>query len=140
MAKISGGCLCGAVRYEGECEPQLMGDCYCVDCRKSSGTAHCSHMGVPLEAMTLSGEVSSFDKPADSGNIVSRSFCPNCGSAVFSTNSGMVGFLFIRASSLDDPEIYSPQLSVFTSSSPTWGRIDQNAPAFEGMPPNVPGA
>ncbi|MGY9107842.1 MAG: GFA family protein [Alphaproteobacteria bacterium] len=94
MAKISGGCLCGAVRYEGECEPQLMGDCYCVDCRKSSGTAHCSHMGVPLEAMTLSGEVSSFDKPADSGNIVSRSFCPNCGSAVFSTNSGMVGFLF----------------------------------------------
>jgi hypothetical protein len=51
-------------------------------------------MGIPLEAMTLSGEVSSFDKPADSGNIVSRSFCPNCGSAVFSTNSGMVGFLF----------------------------------------------
>jgi hypothetical protein len=96
-------------------------------------------MGVPLEAMTLSGEVSSFDKPADSGNIVSRSFCPNCGSAVFSTNSGMVGFLFIRASSLDNPEIYSPQLSVYNSRSPSWGRIDQSAPSFEAMPPNAPG-
>ena len=140
MAKISGGCLCGAVRYEGDAEPKMMGDCYCLDCRKSSGTAHCSHMGVPKAAVTLTGQVSSFDKPADSGNIVSRCFCPACGSAVYSTNSGMTDFLFIRASSLDDPEIYSPQLTVYTSRSPSWGRIDPNAPSFEAMPPNVPGA
>ncbi len=96
--------------------------------------------GRSLEAMTLSGQVSSFDKPADSGKIVSRCFCPNCGSAAYSTNSGMVGFIFIRESSLDDPEIYSPQLTVYTLRSPSWGRIDLSAPSFEAMPPNVPGA
>ena len=82
MSNFSGGCLCGEVRYSGS--EQKGGYCHCVDCRKSSGTGHCSHMIVPESAFQVSGALTFFDAPADSGAVVSRGFCPTCGSAVYS--------------------------------------------------------
>ena len=116
----------------------MVGHCHCVDCRKSSGTGHCTHVVIPEEAFTVSGEVKFYDRPADSGNIVSRGFCPNCGSAVYSTNSGMPGVVFPRASSLDDPEIAKPQMIVFASRAPSWDHVDPELPAFPTMPDGGP--
>ncbi len=132
---FSGGCLCGAVRYEVSAEPAIAGHCHCDDCRRTSGTGHGSHLGVPEDAFGVSGEVSFFDKPADSGNVVSRGFCPTCGSAVYSRNTGMPGMAFIRASSLDDPTVFRPQLVVYTKRAAPWDVMDASLPAFEDMPP-----
>ena len=131
---FSGGCLCGAVRYQGETKI-AGGHCHCNDCRKSSGSGHCSHMVVPEDGFSLTGEVRFYDAPADSGNLVSRGFCPTCGSAVYSKNSGMPGMVFVRASSLDDPEVFLPQMIVYTKRAPSWDRMDPGLPAFEDMPP-----
>ena len=131
---FSGGCLCGAVRYDASADPVFAGHCHCEDCRRASGTGHCSHLGLPEPALAVTGEVKFFDKPADSGNNISRGFCPTCGSAVFSRNSGMPGMVFIRASSLDDPEVFRPQMIVYTKRTPSWDRLDPSLPSFEGMP------
>ena len=133
MAGFEGGCLCGAVRYKGP-EAGGGGHCHCVDCRKSSGTGFCSHMMVPEAGFAVTGEVRFFDKPADSGNVVSRGFCPTCGSAVYSTNSGMPGMVFVRASGLDDPEVFRPQMVVYTDRAVSWSRIDPGLPSFSAMP------
>ena len=130
---ITGGCLCEAVRYECE-EEAGGGHCHCIDCRKASGTGHCSHMIVPEAAFTVSGEVRFFDKPADSVNMVSRGFCPNCGSAVYSTNAGMPGLVFVRASSLDDPNEFKPQMIVYTDRAASWDHMDPSLPGFATMP------
>jgi len=132
---FSGGCLCGAVRYESTAVPVVCGHCHCEDCRRSSGTGHCSHVGLPEAAVTLTGAVSAFDKPADSGNMVTRAFCPTCGAATHSFNSAMAGMIFLRASSLDDPEVFQPQLIVYTAKAPSWDHMDASLTAFEGMPP-----
>ena len=132
---FSGGCLCGAVRYESTSEPTVTGHCYCVDCRKTSGSGHCSHVGLPDAALRVTGEVKFYDAPADSGNTVSRGFCPTCGSAIYSTNSGMPGMAFVRASSLDDPEVFQPQMVVYAGRAPSWDHMDPDLPSFEGMPP-----
>ena len=134
-SSFTGGCLCGSVTYEGEGAPLFCGHCHCVDCRKTSGTGHGSHMAMPETAVTLSGEVKTYDRAADSGNLVRRSFCPQCGSAVYSTNSSMPGMVFLRASSLDDPEVFDPQMVVYTGSAPSWDLIDAKLPAFETVPP-----
>ncbi len=131
---FTGGCLCGAVRYQGR-EQRGGGHCHCIDCRKTSGTSHGSHMIVPEAAFTISGELHFFDAPADSGNLVSRGFCPTCGSAICSRNSGMPGLVFVRASSLDDPEVFQPQLVVYTKRAPSWDRMDPALPSYEEMPP-----
>lgn len=131
---ITGGCLCGSVRYESRGEPQVVGHCHCVDCRKSSGTGHCTHMGVAKETFSVTGEVRAYDRPADSGNIVSRVFCPTCGGPVYSLNSAMTGMAFIRVSSLDDPEIATPQMIVYSSRAPSWDVMDPSLPSFPEMP------
>ena len=136
---ITGGCLCGAVRYDCA-EEAGGGHCHCEDCRRSSGTGHCSHMIVPQAGFSITGNVRFFDKPADSGNMVSRGFCPTCGSAVYSLNSIAPDLVFVRASSLDDPDIFKPQMVVYTDRAPAWDVMDSNLPAFEGMPalPDMP--
>jgi len=134
-ATFSGGCLCGAVRYKCNAEPMIAGHCHCDDCRKTSGTGHGSHLGVPQLALDVTGELRFYGAPTDSGNTVSRGFCPTCGSAIYSTNSGMAGMVFIRASSLDDPEVFKPQVVVYTKRAASWDKMDPSLPSFEAMPP-----
>lgn len=130
---IEGGCLCGRVRYH--CAQEAGGGhCHCIDCRKSSGTGHGSHMIVPAAAFSLHGTLKYFDKAADSGNIVSRGFCPECGCAVASTNSAMPGLVFVRASSLDDPEAFKPQMVVYADRAASWDTMDPALPAFATVP------
>lgn len=134
-AVFSGGCFCGAVRYESTSEPVAAGHCQCIDCRKSSGSGHCSHLVVPEQAFEVTGEVRFYEAPADSGNIVGRGFCPTCGSPVYSVNSGLPGMIFPRASSLDDPEVFTPQMVVYASRGPSWDHLDPALPKFDTMPP-----
>ncbi len=135
--QFTGGCLCDAVRYTANAEPLLGGHCHCLDCRKSSGSGHCSHLMMAAEAVAFQGQPKRFDKPADSGNIVARYFCGTCGGPVYSTNSGMPGMVFLRASSLDDPEVFKPSMIVYTRSAPNWDVMDSSLPAFEANPPET---
>jgi hypothetical protein len=138
MSGFTGGCLCGSVRYASQADPVVVGHCHCVDCRKSSGTGHCTHIVIPKAAFTVTGEVRFYGRPADSGNLINRGFCPTCGSAIFSTNSAMPDMVFPRASSLDDPEVATPQMVVYASRAPSWDHVDPNLPSFATMPEGGP--
>ncbi len=75
---MSGGCLCGRVRYEVTAPMLFGGFCYCMDCRKQSGS-HSASMAVPEAAVQMTGETREFETTGDSGSQVKRVFCPNCG-------------------------------------------------------------
>lgn len=135
---FTGGCLCGAVTYKASAAPQMGAHCHCADCRKSSGTGHGSHVVMKSDDVTIAGAPVKFDKPADSGNIVSRFFCGVCGCPVYSLNSAMPGMTFLRASSLDDPEVFTPNLIVYSDAAPSWDVMDPEVQSFEGMPPQAP--
>jgi hypothetical protein len=137
MAGFSGRCLCGAVRYHSAADPLMAGHCQCEDCRRSSGSAHCTHVSVPAEGFSLTGALTLFDRPADSGNMVSRGFCPVCGSAVLSRNAAFPQLVFVRASSLDDPAVITPAVVVYTSRAPKWDLVDPSLPSFPEMPPHA---
>ena len=92
-------------------------------------------MAVAGDSFQVTGEVKFFDAPTDAGNTVSRGFCPTCGSPVYSTNSSMLGMVFVRASSLDDPDIFTPEMVVYTKRAPRWDLVDPALPSFEEMPP-----
>ena len=136
---FSGGCACGAVRYDSTSEPLVAGHCQCRACQHASGTGHASHIMVPRDALTVRGEVRFYDSSADSGNIVSRGFCPTCGSPVLSHNSGFPDHAFLRAASLDDPALFRPTMVVYTGTSQPWDRIDAALTAFETQPDAIPG-
>jgi hypothetical protein len=130
----SGRCLCGAVTYRCSAAPLMAGHCQCDDCRRSSGSGHCTHVSVPAAAFAVTGPLTFFDRPADSGNVISRGFCPTCGSAILSRNSGFPNLVFVRASSMDDPESITPSMVVYASRAPSWDFFDPVLPSFPVMP------
>ncbi|MGX1306405.1 hypothetical protein AB7M35_001125 [Amorphus suaedae] len=137
---LTGGCLCGAVRFRCSAQPEIVGDCFCIDCRKSSGTAHCTHVMVSADALEVSGDVTFYERAADSGNMVRRGFCGTCGSPLYSTNAGIPHLAFLRASALDDPDLVAPQMTVYASRAPGWAHVDRSRPVFDTMPEAPPAA
>lgn len=138
MTDFVGSCLCGSTRFACEGEPLAVGHCYCNDCRKSSGTGHCTHIALSGQSMRTEGEIRFFVKPADSGNVVRRGFCPQCGSALYSTNDAMPGVVFLRASSLDGPAPVTAQMSVYASRAPDWDTPPNGLMQFAIMPEGGP--
>lgn len=136
-ASFTGGCLCGAVRYSCDGAPAMAGHCHCEDCRRTSVSGHSSHLAVPAGSVVLTGEVTGYVRPADSGNAVTRAFCPTCGSPVFSKNPAMPDLVFLRASSLDDLEVFQPQMHVFAGRAASWDRPPPGLPSFDRMPPGM---
>jgi hypothetical protein len=132
---ITGGCMCGAVRYECSAEPMMSANCYCKDCQRSSGGALASVLVVPKEAFKLTkGEPKHYEVTADSGNKVSRGFCTNCGSPILSLLTGMPNVVAIKAGSLDDPASFKPPANVYMASAPAWAPVRTDLRRFEKMP------
>ena len=73
--RLTGGCLCGALRYEARGEPLNAGYCCCADCRKASGSGFIPFMGFAAEAGTFSGPARQFRSPSLRGEAV-RNSCP----------------------------------------------------------------
>jgi hypothetical protein len=130
----TGGCLCGAVRYECTAEPIFMGNCHCRDCQKASGSGYEAAIGVPAPALKITGNVKYHDIKADSGSMVSRGFCPECGSRLFGKTSGMPQLAIVMAGSLDDPKQFQPGMDVYTSSAQPWDHMNPALPKFLKMP------
>ena len=79
--------------------------------------------------------MASYTHSGDSGNVIHRHFCPTCAATVYVTNAGMPGLVMIPAGSLDDPEVFHPQLVVYTSRAPSWDLVSSALVSFEEMPP-----
>jgi len=132
--RVSGGCLCRAIRFEGDAEPQFQVTCYCIDCRKTSGAGHAAMMGFEEGAIRITPGAREFASQADSGNDLVRAFCPACGSGIYSRTAGMPHLIFLRASVLDDPALFTPQLAVWAARAPAWDPVPGHLPAFAGAP------
>jgi hypothetical protein len=130
----TGGCACGAVRYEISGVPIVSVDCQCRDCQRESGTGHASHLSFYRNQATLIGETKTWDMRGDSGNIKTRAFCPNCGSPMYMTFAAMPDVFTIRAASLDDPSRYQPQMVLYRLRGHVWDYLDPALPTFDAMP------
>jgi hypothetical protein len=129
--KFSGGCFCGAVRYESKNAPVLMVNCHCRDCQRSSGSAFAPIAMVPKQGLTISGEVRYHKTVADSGKEIERGFCPTCGSQILLKIERRPEVLGMQAASFDDPSIFKPTLQIWTDSAQVWDHMD---PAVEKRP------
>jgi hypothetical protein len=131
---ITGGCLCGALRYEAEGEPLLAGYCYCVDCRKASGSGFIPFMGFAATALRFSGETLQYKSTARRGGNAVRNSCPVCGGLVFGGIVGVDDSHTIYAGSLDDPSSFRPAIAIFTRDRPVWAPLPPGLTVYEDMP------
>ena len=135
MALITGGCLCGKVRYSANVEPVFTGVCHCRDCQKFGGSAFAIVVAVPKDALSVQGDLRSFSKPGDSGQPIERRFCPECGSTICDEAAVMPGVVMIAAGSLDDASWLKPAMQIYCDSAQPWVQLGGGLQSFPKMPP-----
>ena len=134
---ITGGCLCGAVRFRATERPIAARVCWCKDCQKIGAGGPTVGAAFRTVSFTIEGTVKDYPSTADSGNKMHRKFCPNCGTHLFSEAESRPHLIFVRAGALDDPEIARPTSTIWTASAPSWACIDADLPRIAGQPPPV---
>ena len=135
--EISGGCLCGAVRYTASEPPVVARTCLCRRCQYLGGGGGTSNALFKSASVKVEGALSDYVTRADSGNILHCKFCTACGTPVTSQAESRPQFIVIRLGTLDDPDCIRPSATIWTSAAPSWICIAEDLPRIEGQPPLV---
>lgn len=134
---MSGGCLCGAVRYKITAAPIVTRACWCRLCQFIGAGSNTVNVCFPSDAIEIAGELRDFASIADSGNRMHRRFCPVCGVHLFSEAEERPHLIFVRAGTLDDRELVRPAATIWTAEAPSWACIDDRIPRLERQPPPI---
>ena len=130
--RLTGGCLCGAVRFEiaGEVGPAAY--CHCTDCRRVTGSAF--NVSVRLDKSRfrlVAGTPRGFTSTADSGHELSRHFCGDCGSPLYTTSPRRPDDIYLKAGVIDDSAVIRPAYQSWTRSAVPWAIIGPDLPGHE---------
>ena len=134
----TGGCACGAIRYECTAEPLMMFHCHCRDCQRATGGPYVSAVIVAADSFRLTQGTPRFHASESlAGGYHNRGFCENCGSPVMAKGDGPLSFVGVHAASLDDPSWFRPKMYIFANDKQPWAQLDASLPEFrEYMPFN----
>jgi hypothetical protein len=120
MAQLTGGCLCGAVRYTSTAESVRSVVCHCRDCQKFTGSAFGALAVVPMESLTINGTMKTFISLGGSGKPAHRHFCPECGSSIAEEVANAPGAMVLNIGTLDEPKSITPTREIFCDDALPW--------------------
>ena len=129
---FEGGCHCGAVRYVCSEEPTAVINCHCGDCQKIAGSAFITGVLVPEGSVKVDGELKSYKVAADSGNGITRNFCPICGTRILVELEGGAG-VGVSYTTLDDNSWLEPTIEFYTSKAQPWINLCSNTEKLADM-------
>jgi hypothetical protein len=134
---LTGGCLCGGVRYEVTAPPVSAGYCHCTRCQRRTGTAASAQARLAPGSLTITaGEelVTAYD-PEDGGFL--KSFCSRCGSALWSRDPSDPDAVSVRLGTFDADPGVRPAYRQFVAYAAVWEPIpDDGLPHYpERRPP-----
>ena len=129
--KITGGCHCGAVRYEASNPPTTGGLCHCRDCQRSTGSA--------FEALAMFRQnefefVKGKPKLYQPSAIMEKGFCADCGSQLYDRYTVRLSedfeedMLWVHIGTLDNPEIAPIEMHTGVESQLSWLHFDDGLP------------
>ena len=108
MTETTGGCSRGNVRLVASGEPDRVGICHCLDCRKHHGAIFYAAAIFPESAVTIQGETREYR---------GRHFCPSCGSSVFAVSGTEIE---VHLGTLDAPDLFTPTYESWSCRRESW--------------------
>ena len=125
--EIFGGCVCGGTRYGLKSAPFELGDCHCIDCRRSAGAPYVTWGSVPREDLQVTkGEPR---KVVHAERI--RSFAACCGTHLFFEATKDSNTIDVTIASLDDPAPFAPRKTIWLEDKLPWVVTDESLPKFQ---------
>jgi len=128
--KFTGGCACGAIRYELLDKPMFVHCCHCGDCQRLTGSAFVLNAIIETAAIRLlSGEPEAVPVPRENGeHDIYR--CPQCQTAVWSDYGRRPNLRFVRVGTLDNPRTLKPDVHIYTRWKAKWIKLPKRTPVF----------
>ena len=122
MVKLSGGCLCGSIRYSILQQPILAYTCNCRFCQKDTGTAYRSALAILNKHVELTGKDFSVYtyKSVEHGRELYKNFCPNCGTTISLKTERFPERQVIMIGTLDDPSQIELSTHMFAEEAFDW--------------------
>ncbi|MFT4581815.1 MAG: hypothetical protein ACI915_001395 [Gammaproteobacteria bacterium] len=133
---LSGGCLCGRVRYRILNRPGPLIYCHCSQCRKAQGTGFAANVPVPRASFELT-EGANHIKGYQTSKDKTRYFCAKCSSPLYSYLREASNYR-IRAGSLDYAPELLPSAHIFFTSKASWVSVNDDLPQFSQREPRQP--
>jgi len=136
---LTGGCLCGAIRYTVSVPITELRACHCTHCQRASGAGGSVNAVIPSAAFKLKqGTPKRYAATADSGRTLYRYFCGDCGSPIYSQRATAPETLVLRAGTLDAPGDMKITAHIWTRSARPWSYIDPACAQLSGQPDTPP--
>ena len=132
MESYSGGCACGAVRYDVRQSPVHVFYCHCTDCQRETGGPFATEIYVRRESLSVTGEMNAYSVIGDSGKAVTRKFCRTCGAPIVTEFEAEPLFVCVKACSLDDASWLKPEFHLYVKSKQSWYKILDGLPQYQG--------
>jgi hypothetical protein len=132
---LTGGCPCGAIRYEIATMPISVYACHCTDCQRRSGSAFA--LNLPVRSATLrivQGSPKGWHTTSQRGVAATAWFCGDCGCRIYGERQDGAGVSFVRAGTLDDTSWLRPAAHYFMRSAQSWETVSGEAKCFDTMP------
>jgi hypothetical protein len=128
--EYTGGCLCGGTRYVLKSAPFALGDCHCIDCRRSAGAPYVTWGSVPRQDLhIIKGEPR---KVPYAERI--RGFAACCGTHLFFEDKANSETVDVTIASLDDPAPFTPTKAIFLEDKLPWVPLNESVPSFRTIP------
>ena len=133
--KLTGGCYCGAVRYEAEGPSRFKGQCHCRECQYITGGAENVFMVMPSDGFAyVKGKPARFSR-SDLEGPATREFCAVCGTHIVTRTPRDTSVVILKVGTLDDPSVYEgPQAAIWTADAQPFHMIPEGVATFAGFP------
>ena len=130
--KVDGGCYCGNIKFEADIDPAGVRICHCTDCQHLTGTAFRVNVSVAKDRISFSGgQAKTYIKTAESGAKRVHAFCPECGTPVYSTQTGEINRYGLRVGTIRQRAQLAPKLQQWCRSALQWTQDIHALPKFD---------
>ena len=131
---LSGGCYCGAVRYEVKAKPVFKAQCHCRPCQIFAGGGPNFFMLVPKAGVRFTKRTPKTYTHPEIENAVTRRFCADCGTQL-TTDRNDLGMVVVKIGTLDDPAVFGgPKAAIYTKDAQPFHIMPEGVPVFENTP------
>ncbi len=132
---LTGGCHCGAIRYEVEGDPLTHALCHCSDCRRHAGAPMVGWTMYPDAALRVTRGTPKIYASSKDGR---RHFCGDCGTGLFYANAAMLpGIIDIQSATYDEPDAIPARIHIQVAERIGWMEHVHELPQYPRFPPHA---
>jgi hypothetical protein len=139
-APYTGKCACGAVSLAIDGDTLGTRQCWCRQCQQIAAGGPTHNAIFKADNVVVSGDLAASEWKAASGNTLTFSFCPKCGTQIYAQSSARLHLKTVRLGAIDEPHGLKPRVVIWTDDAPDWAVIDPSLESWPQQPPPPPSA